>query len=120
MTSTTASTTTTTTKQAKARLTDANPDDKCLKDNANIFQRLLNRFSLHNGAYMLNIYENYCFYAVFWICVVLVGMHLYAFTKGFWDGILVARDAAVQELQDHQQCNSLGECTAAAAAEMAT
>jgi hypothetical protein len=116
MTSTTASTSTATATTAKPRLTDANPDDKCLKDNANIFQRLQNRFSLHNGAYMLNIYENYCFYAVFWICFFLVGMHLYAFTKGFWDGILVAREAAAQEYRDHQQCNSLGECSAAAEA----
>jgi hypothetical protein len=77
----------------QASLTHANSDENCLKDNANIIDRLLYRFSLHNGAYGLNSYEIACLYSVFCFSAILANMHLYAFAKGFWNGVMAAGEA---------------------------
>ncbi|GAX23068.1 hypothetical protein FisN_15Hh032 [Fistulifera solaris] len=78
--------------------TDTNSDKKCRPDQANIFQRWMYRTDLHNGAYMLNDCEKWSLYAFFWICVYLVGMYLYAFSAGFWHGLMHPQEDEVTVL----------------------
>jgi hypothetical protein len=91
-------------KKKQAPLTHANSDENCLKDNANFIERLLYRFSLHNGAYGLNAYEIACLYSVYCFSAILVSMHLYAFAKGFWTGVMAAREAALEGVSTTEVC----------------
>jgi len=80
---------------APRRPTDGNSDEKCLSDNATMVDKLLYRFSLHNGAYMMNATERTLLYLVFALVFVLVTWHMWAFGHGFLDGMRCSGDDQV-------------------------
>lgn len=76
-----------TTQRKKNGWTSTNPDELCLPDNANFFQRLAYRFSLNGGSYLLSQhYELYVYWGVVLVSTVLFVMNSSAFFRGFVDG----------------------------------
>jgi len=94
---------TTTTKTKRKPWTNLNPDCSCLPDNANLVQRWFYSLSLHNGAFVMDRCERWSLFAVFWVCAILMGMHLYSFTSGFWNGFWegVEKHQQLQQQQAH-------------------
>jgi len=92
-----------------------NPDSTCLPDQANVVQSWFYALSLHNGGHLLDHYERWSMFALFWLCAVLFGMQLYSFAHGFWNGFVEGLNEYQDIVNSHQNLTLILDAAAAAA-----